>query len=240
MEKWRPDWLDESAYDFLSCASWNTWAWQFLRRNGEYQKDWKLIVTDCNRLGVGTSLTSLSRKIGEKWFLTEMIDPSADRADGRWLISGFARRLTKAPKTNSEYLDLKKPEKQGYGFDLTKPISAQVKAVKADLLALQKSLQDDGVIEVQNPGKKIGELTLYLRILDARANLTSHLDITNTLESYKSLEEDDSGIASTPSDKKLQAAGSDIALARLNQNLKAANRLVKGGYQNLLLRLPKE
>lgn len=225
MEEWRPDWLDESAYDFLSGASWEMWAWQFLRRNSAYQDDWDSFVTDCHLRRIDNCLTPLSKKLGEQWCLTEMVDPSADSADGRWLVRRFAKRLTKAhTRPNSEYLDLKVREKQAFGFDLTKPISPQVKAVKEDLLELQKCLKDEGLLVPNSPGKNTGDLGLYLRILDATAAGISREVIVATIEPYKSIAED----------------GSAKELDTLSDNLKAARSYVKSRYQKLLLRLPKE
>jgi hypothetical protein len=225
LQEWQPDWLDESAYGFLSDASWDTWAWQFLRRNGEYQTDWDHFISDCNSRCVGIRLTPLSRKLGGGWCLSEMVDPSANSVGGRWLMSRFAKRVTRAhTRANSEYLDLKIREKQAYGLDLTKPITPQIKAVEADLRELQKHLKDEGLITLKKPGKKVGDFKLYLRILDARAARIPKKEIIAKLDPYKSLE----------------AYGSRSAPERLDENLKAARRLANVEYQMLLLRVPDE
>ena len=36
---WLPDWRDESAYPAPNALSARHWAWQFLRRNPDYQAD---------------------------------------------------------------------------------------------------------------------------------------------------------------------------------------------------------
>ena len=54
---WLPDWDDVKAYPKPKDLDWGQWAWQFLRRNPEYQKDyenWQALIdtlpADCNRL----------------------------------------------------------------------------------------------------------------------------------------------------------------------------------------------
>lgn len=38
---WLPDWRVETSYDFPGPEDWGAWAWEFLRRNPEYQKAWQ-------------------------------------------------------------------------------------------------------------------------------------------------------------------------------------------------------
>lgn len=38
---WLPDWQDEKSYNFPKPGNWHLWAWEFLRRNPEYQKAWQ-------------------------------------------------------------------------------------------------------------------------------------------------------------------------------------------------------
>ncbi|MCH7793910.1 MAG: hypothetical protein IH900_02035 [Proteobacteria bacterium] len=54
---WLPDWDDAKAYPKPKDLDWGQWAWQFLRRSPEYQKDyenWQALIdtlpADCNRL----------------------------------------------------------------------------------------------------------------------------------------------------------------------------------------------
>lgn len=39
-DEWRPDWKDESQYEFCDRLTAEGWAWQFVRRNHEYQLYW--------------------------------------------------------------------------------------------------------------------------------------------------------------------------------------------------------
>jgi len=54
---WLPDWKDANAYPKPKELDWEQWAWQFLRRNPEYQKDyqnWRALLdtlpADCKEL----------------------------------------------------------------------------------------------------------------------------------------------------------------------------------------------
>lgn len=44
-KKFPPDWRDKSAYPDPEKTSANQWAWEFLRRNLEYQSDYKTLIT---------------------------------------------------------------------------------------------------------------------------------------------------------------------------------------------------
>ena len=44
--KWLPDWRDEKSYDFPKKNDWSRWAWEFLRRNPEYQEAWREYYID--------------------------------------------------------------------------------------------------------------------------------------------------------------------------------------------------
>ncbi len=41
----RPDWRDPDAYRFTQDLNGAQWAWEFMRRNPEYQKDWGWFIT---------------------------------------------------------------------------------------------------------------------------------------------------------------------------------------------------
>ena len=41
--KWLPDWQNQSQYP-LATATRLDWAWQFLRRNPEYQEFWSNLI----------------------------------------------------------------------------------------------------------------------------------------------------------------------------------------------------
>ena len=37
----KKDWRNKAVYDYTNDLDLNGWAWEFLRRNPEYRKDWK-------------------------------------------------------------------------------------------------------------------------------------------------------------------------------------------------------
>jgi hypothetical protein len=55
---WLPDWLDSSVYPDPKSTSREQWAWQFLRRNKQYQTQWKNLFNShpfqCERISGGT------------------------------------------------------------------------------------------------------------------------------------------------------------------------------------------
>jgi hypothetical protein len=46
------DWRDPSAYDFTETLDGNGWAWEFLRRNSEYQQDFEERCKDYDWSGI--------------------------------------------------------------------------------------------------------------------------------------------------------------------------------------------
>jgi hypothetical protein len=50
--KWKelPDWTQPEEYDFMDGEPPEVWAWEFLRRNPEYRKQWKQYVHTDSRI----------------------------------------------------------------------------------------------------------------------------------------------------------------------------------------------
>lgn len=78
------------------------WAWEFLRRNGDYQADWRAAAAralPCVELHDGTMLLRLRRRFlrAEQWGLYAFADPSqpARQASVFWLPA-IARRVVRA------------------------------------------------------------------------------------------------------------------------------------------------
>ncbi len=51
MNEWRPDWTDPANYPDPKKTLMAEWAWEFLRRNVLYQKDYKNLIDEWNRIG---------------------------------------------------------------------------------------------------------------------------------------------------------------------------------------------
>ena len=103
---WLPDWDDAKAYPKPKDLDWRQWAWQFLRRNPEYQKDyesWRALLdtlpADCNRLprdDMRFYVCDPPAKAGETYK-----EYANRRAGGGWRRTPRAEAL---------------PEKYGFGF----------------------------------------------------------------------------------------------------------------------------
>ena len=102
---WLPDWRDAKAYPKPKDLSWREWAWQFLRRNPEYQSDyesWRALLdtlpADCDQLPSDDMrfwVCDPPAKAGETY------KEYANRVGGRWRRTFRAKAL---------------PEKYGFGF----------------------------------------------------------------------------------------------------------------------------
>jgi hypothetical protein len=91
---------DPAAYDYLRQASRSGLAWEFLRRNQAYQRDWRCSRTLVPRklhLGSGVSLYRPRRRfpLAEAWGLGQFVDPavSARDADVFWLPTLYRRSV---------------------------------------------------------------------------------------------------------------------------------------------------
>jgi len=218
-EKWRPEWRNEAAYDFVNWTCWKNIAWQFLRRNDNYFEDWDVYLSVTKKSDNQLYFMRRRQALGERWGLSELVDPTVNSPPYRWKLSRFARLITKSrKKENYIYLDLNIRYKRAYGFDLRKAITPQIDALKADLRELQAELIKEQAIKVTKPAKNIGDLKLYLRILDAVKSGASRDQIALQLEPYKSI-----GVAGTE-------------LEKLAEHLKAARRIVKKTYRDFLFR----
>jgi hypothetical protein len=73
---WRPDWTDAGAYRFTESLSVAQWAWEFLRRNPAYQRDWRWFDARW------TELESAYGKPPDRDFQAWKRDPRA------WVVAG--------------------------------------------------------------------------------------------------------------------------------------------------------
>ena len=92
--------IDVSSYDYLRQMSFSTLAWEFLRRNLNYQRDWRLHRTVAPRFltsGEGVTFRILHRRFrcAEAWGLRVFENPAADGryAHPFWLPEIQARSI---------------------------------------------------------------------------------------------------------------------------------------------------
>ena len=192
-----PDWQNATLYDFTLSLKTEEWAWQFLRRNPDYRADWRwfqTIWTDLeadygrpptrdfpqwkndprasrdavNEHGETESLL-IECWMGQKWgFYKFPIDPDLARpqpgTELLWRPHPFLPRLVQA--TDQDWLGLDHA-KVAYGFDLTRPLAAQLDEARRFLLLLQRQRNKQGSIKLDIPQQRHHDWTCYLRYLDA-------------------------------------------------------------------------
>jgi hypothetical protein len=179
---WLPDWRDPTQYPTEKGTSGTKWAWEFLRRNPEYQEASRRINRTFMR-EVVESLGDFLRHdkeareefeseidslwlICEKFHLTAGVmppDPSENNAsrisfEFSWMTYYMLSNMSLHP---TETIELNSPDKILFQLDLTIPVEPQIEGVRRIL---------SGVSRYSNKFH-VGKLGEYLRILDAKTDL---------------------------------------------------------------------
>jgi hypothetical protein len=207
-----PDWNNPAAYRFTEGLTAQEWAWQFLRRNPDYQTDWQWFQAtwavleaeygrppqrDFHRwqrdprayrqglteLGTAESLL-IECWMGQKWgFYKFPIDPAVERPEvGTELLW---RDDSMAPQL-VEQSDADwlggNLTKIAYGFDLSQPLAPQFEQAQRFLRLLQRQRSKQGLITLETPRQRQHEWIRYLRYLDAEAAKVSAAEIIAGLQ----------------------------------------------------------
>ncbi|OEZ88602.1 Uncharacterized conserved protein [Janthinobacterium sp. OK676] len=229
VKRQRPSWDDEHAYDISVNWSFRRWAWEFLRRNPEYQ------AIKPNARGPG--YRDLYARFGRttlKDFNQHYDTPTPGDESRAWLPerhSGFY-----VPKFSSER-ELNLTLKQGevaVVLDLSRTISAgraavesMLSHVRADLMAEMDRyesllrLKDAPLPKIKKPRRH--KLLIRLRILDAiYANASDDEIITCIYPPYNRT--------------RTLPTGDALSRARrmLSEDKKRARALMNGGYLELV------
>jgi hypothetical protein len=92
--------IDRSTYKYIDQLSRAGFAWEFLRRNSDYRRDWQVHRTSVPRRHVswqGIEFSFLRRRFtqAESWGLRAFEDPTADGRSARlfWLPNVLARSI---------------------------------------------------------------------------------------------------------------------------------------------------
>ncbi|KMP11199.1 hypothetical protein UR09_03960 [Candidatus Nitromaritima sp. SCGC AAA799-A02] len=171
------DWKNPNEYPDHKKTPGYQWAWEFLRRNPEYQRDYCKWLACSNGKPV-YSPDEIRHHAVDKWGIREMKNPLEKRA-GQFLFhkSGLIWFGDRVEAANVNEMACK--------FKLTLPIAPQLEQVKRDLTALQKEARMKSSADFSLLDKrKQSTLPDYLRLLDAiadgagtkeRAQIFSHL-----------------------------------------------------------------
>jgi len=183
---WLPDWEDESQYPDIENTSDVQWAWEFLRRNKEYQNDWenlfpisfsKNIEAYKNMVlpeGIDSweehfkdfaEMPSINGKLGcrEKYGIRFLLNPSASKPGYDFFEGTYGGALNFA--SENAFKRYKEENKVFIQFDLNFPLEKQLTMANTQLTMLQKNIIGEtlrDLKEYKNLWKR------YLRVLDAK------------------------------------------------------------------------
>ena len=147
-------------------------AWEFLRRNPEYQKDFD----DFSKVAPGIKYNHVRKKIMEKWFLNPptksfVPNPLDDKPKGLGLFFDKYPRCYQTITNNPT----KYPNDKVVVFNLKIPLERQLKEAKK---FLKKELKESKIKPRESSPVKHA-LLRYLRVLDAKAEGNNNSIIGN-------------------------------------------------------------
>lgn len=169
------DWRDPEAYAYTDSLHVHEWAWEFLRRNTEYQSSWRDYDQRCKERETATGTWHETLK----WGIHEPADPGVPAPEGvpkwtEWVDSV----LDEIEDYEELYGDGAPDSKESFTFDLLKPIDPQLEVARIYLRSSQKCMIQK-VLEA--PRIKRDHFKTYLRLLDAAENDASKREMGRVL-----------------------------------------------------------
>jgi hypothetical protein len=157
------NWKTAKEYPSLTKMNGVALAWEFLRRNPDYQEDFD----DFSKVAPGIKYNHVRRKIMDKWFSNPPIkrfvpNPLDDKPRG---LALFFDKYPRCYHTNTHKPATKYPNDKVVVFNLKIPLERQLEAAEK---FLKKELKESKI----KPRKKSpvrDALLRYLRVLDAKA-----------------------------------------------------------------------
>jgi hypothetical protein len=223
------DWRDSEQYAYTQELNFRQWAWEFLRRNVDYQTDWLKAVKKAaadGTLGENSIFCEEPFKPPvnnieslKKWHIDQYIDPRIERNPGfsSWYPIQqriyYKQGITVLPEYDYGMVRLEIPkfDKKNMAIcivDISKEITPQIKLIQAKLQKLQKN---------KPKPRKLQEALYpkYIQLLDAvHSENTTREEIVSVL--YEPNLDDNDPIGTYKRQKR------------------AALSLCQGGYQQLL------
>ena len=229
----KPNWKDPDDYDSLKNLDSSQWAWEFLRRNPAYIKEWEMLTEGLTKeqrreapwslLKAGLNI-SVSKWDGGRWGLySEILNPDLTieyrHRNIQFIPWGgsIARPIISSPRTHPGMRFFTGPNYQEgavlFQFNFNLPITPQIEVVKRELLKLQKESREKGIRtrNVFRPHRD--EWPILLRILDAQAAGAKNKEIACIL---------------FPDDFK---SDENAAVKKVHDKRKQAERYVNGDYR---------
>ncbi len=145
-KKFTRNWRNPEDYEDIANFSPDKWAWEFLRRNPEYCREYRELTDGLT--GKEKAIKSAFDSGCQKWGLFSWLDPDREYSNIRFIPPGGEPVLISNldfPK-NRGTVFLWPGDKTGeiyFRFDTRNPINPQIEAAKKELLALQKKQSGD-------------------------------------------------------------------------------------------------
>jgi len=224
--EWLPDWKDKSQYPDPKEATGRVWAWEFLRRNLQYQQLWEeYAALPPGPIYHGHSanlLMDIEKRFEQDFGVRNPAPPAMTTtgSDFKWrpkFISQNPRHWVLPVNISNEDefekpgIDLEDPAEVVVKFDLRSQIKPQLDYVAKLLKKEVKRLTKTGALSGE-PHALVHRYQGYLRALDAKLNGISNKTIGKEILGMK--------------DPEYQKSSAIYAL-------KSAKRLREGGYRFL-------
>lgn len=235
---WRPDWRDDA--DYPADAHPLVFAWEFLRRNVDYQADYIYAIShpdeyvheppllpgetvdewaDRIEKNLGNpDMSPLSIVYGEKYGLCEMIDPAEnDPFIAPWPPAGGT--VIKSEWQNGGQIRKFSPAELfsheiAVTVNIHEPLDMEIRRIESLLRSIRRSM---GVADEKKPRRRDDKYQTYLRVLDAH-----------------SAEAGESEIASVMFPHIENSYPDYLGRQRVRDTLQAAKRMSEHGYRALL------
>ncbi len=167
---WLPNWLEPADYADLKDASLQRLAWEFLRRNPEYQRDWQELgsLFDADSSRCDHSLKYEGVRLAERWGISDMVDPAS------WCIPRVCTAVVEFRHRRSRVAEFELQAHQHMViFDERTPEREVVRAIRAQLRTRPNTIRSTRVHR--------RDLITLLRILDADAAGAPNKEIIRVL-----------------------------------------------------------
>jgi hypothetical protein len=136
------DWRRPGDYASLKNYSLEEWAWEFLRRNPEYCREYRELTEGLTE--DQKAMKSVFSIGCRKWGLYSWLDPEREYSNIRFIPPGGTQAVISSldfPKRKGVVFLMagKETGKVLFRFDTRNPINPQIEAAKKELLALQRN-----------------------------------------------------------------------------------------------------
>jgi hypothetical protein len=189
---WLPDWADVSKYPEPEKATPRVWAWEFLRRNPEYQKVWEqLAKLPSGFIRHDFAADDIRQRLENEFGIRVPAAPSMNSSDPDFQrLPVFVRQVKTwmkpmgLPDDSEPYVVEAKVLEAGeviIQFDLRWRLEDQLEAAKTFLSDQALQLHELGIIDAADRRLKFKYFRDHLRILDAKSQGEPHNEISKQI-----------------------------------------------------------